>query len=199
MWQRCRAVMELADLDDMDPETGWTKYGQAWNLNCASGLYRALIESLAGIMTDGGTITVLPGGLPAEIKALSACSGRWSFDRTGAGGFSHLIVDGIQIWGSCTVPVGFYTPGVHRVTAVYGTSYQSPMILDFIGGKISGLKQTESGIACNTAGTGKLLLLSDTEPLIIFNNNCVKARHLYSRLWELTLNASGNLHVGGAL
>ncbi|HOP11703.1 MAG TPA: hypothetical protein PK629_09470 [Oscillospiraceae bacterium] len=199
MWNRCRAVMELADFDDLDPETGWTKFGQAWNLNCATGLYRTILESLAGIVTDGGTITVLPGGLSAKIDGLWAYGGRWSFDRTGMGDFSHLIVDNVPIFGACTIPKEFYTSGEHHMTAVYGTPYQNPSILDYIGGKISELKQTEHGITCRTTGTGKLLLLSNSEPIIAINGIPAKAQNLHARLWQLLIKTPATLIIGGKL
>ncbi|HNX13228.1 MAG TPA: hypothetical protein PK854_02530 [Oscillospiraceae bacterium] len=197
MWKNCRAIMELADLDDLDPETGWTKFGQAWNLNCASGLYRTWFESLAGIMTDGGTVSVLPGGLQTRISGLWACGGRWSFNRSGRGGFSHLIVDDAPIYSSCLVPKEFYTRGNHQVTAVYGTSDQNPLILDFIGGKISELRQNGGGSAFQTTLGGKLLLLSDTEPLITLDGSPVKARNLNARLWQVSLQNPGNIFIGG--
>ena len=113
MWKGYYAAMELVDLDQ-------NAHGQAWNCNCASGIYRTIIESVAGICTDMGSITILPPiGIRADISGLWACKGRWDIKHIGKGDFSHLKIDGTDVYGSYTVPAEFLTSGSHTLEILY--------------------------------------------------------------------------------
>lgn len=128
MWNRYRAVMELVELDTADPDFGWKQHGQAWNGNCASGLYRTLIESVVGVLTDCGSITLMPpvSGIRANLDGLSTCGGQWNIRHVGSGGFSHLRIDGTDVYKTLKVPKEFLTCGSHTIEVIYGPSEDKP-------------------------------------------------------------------------
>lgn len=107
----------------------WQHHGAAWNLNCASGWYQALIHSIIGIKFDQGGITCHPAPLvpEASLKKFIFRKGSWEIKKAGEGDFiSWLEVDGEKVEGSLKIPAKFYTAGAHRLIIHYRPDHSMP-------------------------------------------------------------------------
>ncbi|MCI0495790.1 hypothetical protein L0Z72_12365, partial [candidate division KSB1 bacterium] len=100
----------------------WRHHGAAWNLNCASGWYQALIHSVIGIEFHPNGIICHPAPLmpDASLKKMTFRSGRWTIQKSGEGEFiGWLEIDGEKIMNTLKIPEKFFTAGEHRLIIHY--------------------------------------------------------------------------------
>ena len=121
----------------------WQHHGAAWNLNCSTGWYQALIHSLIGIETDIGGITCHPafalhGRQRAAVKNLCYRGAKWDIETTGCGRFiSRLVVDNVPVQGTLKIPVSFYTADHHHISIQYNeNSPAGPLLLSLWGAAV---------------------------------------------------------------
>jgi hypothetical protein len=145
----------------------WLHHGAAWNLNCATGWYSAILHALLGLQFDPGGITLLP--IPAvydkagrrnhaRVRKLNFRGGLWDVATEGEG--DHIIdlrVDGESIIGSHKIPVSCYTPAEHHVSIRYGKQpCGGPALAEFCGGHLLSVQTSAGKTSATVRGFGRV-------------------------------------------
>lgn len=166
MWERFGAIHELVQLNNIDTEKIWLRAGQAWNVNCTTGFYRTIIESIVGITTDFGDITViqLSTALKAELYGLFVSDGRWNVLKEGTGKYiDYLLVDDIRLEGTLKIPKELITMGKHQLKIIYTDTPKSKMrILDILGDSLTDYEYNSEKIRGSLAGCGQKQIIVET-------------------------------------
>lgn len=157
---------EFLSLHAPDQER-WQHHGAAWNLNCATGWYSALLSALLGLQFDSSGITLLPvpslmdhGGRRrhAAVRRLCFRGGLWDFESSGEG--RHIIelrVDDHPVVGSLKIPSTCYTPGTHRVHIKYGEQEDdAPILAECCGGSVRDSKRNCAKTVVTVYGYGRV-------------------------------------------
>ncbi len=198
MWEGYKASMELLELDTSDYIEGWKQHGQAWNCNCATGMFRSVIESVSGIITDFGTITVLADNCSiSNISNLHIRGGRWDISHVGEKEFTHIFVDGIKLKRTCVIPDEFMTSGSHRLQVFYTSEKQDFRILNLIGGRIREYSESESSLSfkAECEATADLVIASKNNFHININNVKTPFKKIANDYYTLRLNCSCNVEI----
>lgn len=193
MWNGYKAVMELLELDTSDYIEGWKQHGQAWNCNCATGMLRTVTESVAGIITDFGNITILPDGCSiADLSNITIRKGRWDISSTGDRYFSHIVADGIRLYKTCVIPDEFMTEDNHMLHIFNTSESQNFRISNFTGGRIKNYSESESAVSfyavCDAAAD--LILFSPQNFKLIIDNNILPCDKILKDCYYIRLNHS---------
>jgi hypothetical protein len=133
-YRRLGYCPELVSLkpEDIDPDKRWMHHGSPWNLNSATGWYKALVEGIVGIESDIGGLTYIPCALPfdAELSGLHFRKTVWNIKTSGRGDYVEaFIVDGVPMVGTYKIPCQFYSPGLHTLTIRYGSQRKDGIVL----------------------------------------------------------------------
>lgn len=153
----------------------WFHHGAAWNLNCATGWYQALLFAIFGIEFDTGGITCFPTQISqnASLKGMNFRTGRWNISKLGRGQYiSHLKIDGEQIFGSLKVPTKFYTNSEHTIIIYYENQKPDfPVLTELIGAELIDIQHSKKGTAFTIRGVGTtdVEFSSYEKPTIIFD------------------------------
>ena len=148
MWKNYKAAMELLELDTADYIEGWKQHGQAWNCNCSSGILRTLLESAAGVITDFGTISIIPDTCSSiSVKNIWVRKGKWNITHEGNKYFSGITVDGNSYTKTCIVPDEYMTHAEHSLTVRHNSDKDDIKIFSFNGGVIEFYEEKENSIA----------------------------------------------------
>lgn len=144
-------------------EQKWQNHGAAWNLNCATGWYQALLHSFIGIETDIGGLTCHPApalhdGQRAAIKKLCYRGGKWDIESAGKGDFiTEIFVDDAPVIGTLKIPCSFYTPGCHRIKIQYDERpIDGPMLLSLCGAAVAGSESSPQQSVYPIQGFGRV-------------------------------------------
>ena len=141
-----------------DPEDRWQHHGAAWNLNCTTGWYRALIHAICGIhFSHENMICHSAAGLPDfTLDDLCFKGGRWSVRKTGSGThLSGIDINGDLIKGSCVVPCSYYTKNQHSLNVRYADQEpELPVLTDLIGAALLDVRSLENEIEYTIKGQG---------------------------------------------
>jgi len=198
MWEGYKAVMELLELDTADYMEGWKQHGQAWNCNCATGIFRTIIESAAGIITDFGNIRILPDGCSnVNISNLTVRKGRWAVSSFGTEEFSYIVVDGIKLFKTCVIPDEFMTKDNHLLQIFNTSESYDFMICSFTGGCIKNYKESEFLISFNAecAATADLVIMATKSFKIYIDNESWPVRNLNNEYYLIRLKDSCTINI----
>jgi hypothetical protein len=141
-----------------DPEERWRHHGAAWNLNCATGWYRALIHGICGLhFSHESMICHATAGLPDfTLENLYFKGGRWSVRKSGTGThLSGVEIDGDLIEGSYVVPSSYYTKQQHNLVMRYTDQDPGlPVLSDLVGASLLDVRSHENQMAYTINGQG---------------------------------------------
>jgi hypothetical protein len=173
-YRRLGYCPELVSLkpEDIDPDKRWMHHGSPWNLNSATGWYKALVEGIVGVESDIGGLTYIPCPLPfdPELSGLHFRKTVWNIKTCGRGEYvESFVVDGVPVVGTYKIPRRFYRPGPHALAVRYGSRLRKGVILEELrGGEL--LSVDASGNALNAAikcaGICEILFASSMEPKV---------------------------------
>ena len=140
------------------PTEKWKYHGAAWNLNCASGWYQALLFAVAGLDFDIDGVTChSTAGMPHYcLEGLFFKGGRWTVQKTGAGQFiSGLKIDGKVVTGSLKIPTCHYTKDQHHLMIHYTTVQPSfPQLARLDGAALIDVRVSGNKTVCLIKGFG---------------------------------------------
>jgi hypothetical protein len=158
MWTRYASVVELFDLDDVGPECAWKSHGTLWQLNGCVGVYRSILESICGVVSDAGHVSMMPyhlGGL-VRINGLHAAGGIWNIEISGEGWLpSRLSVDGTLIPSCAVVPASYSASGPRTVRCWYSDEPPDrPTLLDHFGGRLAHVSVDGEALLASISGAG---------------------------------------------
>jgi hypothetical protein len=224
VWSRCRdgrAIQRWLDLVELTyrqlgycPEflslhapdaERWLHHGAAWNLNCATGWYSAILHALFGLQFDPGGITVLP--VPGihdnaghrchgQVGKLYFRGGHWDFASEGEG--DHIVdlrVDGEPLHGSFKIPHRYYTPGSHQVHVQYGErAVPGPVLAEWCGGQLLSVQTVAGKTIAMVRGFGRVdfRICAGLRPHILLDGQSV------SFSWQAgSGNAQGRVLLAG--
>ena len=119
----CPEFLALRGFREGDADA-WSHHGAASNLNCVTGWYRAVRESVCGVEFDPGGLTHIPLSLPIDgvtLRDIRWRGGDWTIEVVYNGPyFLDMQVDGEPLAGCLKVPARFAVPGRHRLVIRYG-------------------------------------------------------------------------------
>ncbi len=133
---RLRYAPEFLTLQGFSPDDpdSWRRHGAVWNLNCATGWYRSILEGLFGLEFDPGGMAVLPLDLglpPIQLHGLVHRGSRWEItvgrkgepdgDATSAAEAAlwKIRIDGEALLGCTKVPARYHDGKPHRLEILY--------------------------------------------------------------------------------
>jgi hypothetical protein len=105
-------------------QDAWRDHGAYANLNCQTGIYRAILEGIVGLECDHTGLSLVPLALPIEhiaVHNISYFGTRWNVDiHTHGPRCLEVRIDGEELRGSMNIPSHFYDGGIHQVSILYG-------------------------------------------------------------------------------
>jgi len=198
MWKNYKAAMELLELDTADYIEGWKQHGQAWNCNCSSGILRTILESAAGVITDFGTISIIPDACSSvSVKNLWVRKGKWNITHKGNKYFSGITVDGNTYTKTCLVPDEYMTHAEHTLTVSHNSDKDDIKIFSFIGGVIELYEEKENSIAFNAKcnASSDLLVLSPYDFFISINGSTANKEKIANETYRIRLSATAKIEI----
>jgi hypothetical protein len=168
----CPEYLSLEGFRDGDPEA-WKRHGAPSNLNCASGWYRAFLETLLGIELDPGGMTI---GMVAPLRGEMSAHGlpfrraRWDIVVHGEGPSpARCLVDGVELGGVRKIPLNLCEPGRHRLEVVRGDPPDGIIVEELVNVELLHIVRARPGEVClkiRPLGPGEVLVRSAT-PVVI--------------------------------
>ena len=162
--------------EDIHPEKRWLHHGSPWNLNCATGWYKALVEGIVGIESDIGGLTYVPCNLsfPIELRGLRFRQTLWDITISGQGNeIDKIIADGKPVVGTYKLPRRCYRAGKHTLEVHYGTKQRQNFFLrELRGGEVTAVEAGKKSLAITMKGFGTVTLVftAPTQPRLLFEN-----------------------------
>lgn len=160
MLQTYGAVQELVGLKGVPvPEKVWPSTGQTFNVNCTTGMYRTLIESVVGLLTDFGNLTFveLQTDLKVGIDGLFAAGKEISVRKTGTGRIiDRILINGQPLDGCLRIPCDQMadTKKVDFVLCYTDTETKPLKVLEINGARLLNCSYTETRICGSISGVG---------------------------------------------
>jgi hypothetical protein len=158
-------IMDGLSVDD---STSWLRHGAASNLNCVTGWYQALLESIFGLERDPGGLTVVPLALPLGTISLSGmhCMGTlWNVTVNNSGsGRCSLRVDGQELRGSMKVPSRYHDGGVHTLAISYDAPSPAREFLELMNAELAAIECTEQAVKAVIRALGSVEIVFSAPP-----------------------------------
>jgi hypothetical protein len=136
----------------------WARHGAASNLNCVTGWYRAMRESVLGIETDPGGLTHIPLALSTghiRIESLWWRGGLWDIEVDyGGQEVESFEVDGERIDGCLKVPARHVDSGKHHLVIRYGGRKPRLRLNETVNAEVEPLSVTNREIVADLKGLG---------------------------------------------
>jgi hypothetical protein len=159
----CPEFLSLSGFRGGDP-SAWRHHGAASNLNCVTGWYRALRESVFGVEFDPGGMTHIPLGLPLgriAMEDLHWRGGNWSLEvNYGGPDVVEISVDGKPLKGCMKIPIGYASSGRHTLKVNYGRVNAGPRFLELVNAEVHRSEGSQVGAEVEIS-TGRSLLQCD--------------------------------------
>ena len=110
------------------------------NLNCATGWYRSIIESLFGIEFDTGGMTVIPLDLPLgpmKLRQLVHRGSMWDVSVENGGRSLDLIrIDGRPLHGCTKIPSRYHDNASHQLEVTYAAREPGPLFTEIVNAEV---------------------------------------------------------------
>lgn len=184
--------------EDIHPERRWLHHGSPWNLNCATGWYKAMVEGVVGIESDFGGLTYLPCRLPfpIELQGLHFRRTLWNIKITGEGSkVERIVVDGKEVEGTYKLPRRCYRAGRHTLEVHYGMRQRQELILrELRGGELIAIQSAQDSLGFRMKGFGTVTAIfsAPSKPRLLSDG---REREL---TWnERTLTAEADIFARG--
>ncbi len=168
-------------------------HGAAWNLNCGSGWYNALLRALVGVDFDGNGLTIMPTEYRCELKNLCYRGGRWNIKTEGQGRYiSTLLVDNDEIKYLYKIPSSHYSPGDHDICVRYEKNPNPDPVLFETDAKVINAVRREKRIQYQISGTGPAeALFSGKAKRITLDEIPLTKKFLTDSTWMVRLDLTG--------
>ncbi len=168
-------------------------HGAAWNLNCGSGWYNALLRALVGMDFGADGITLLATPYSCRLSNIAFRSGLWSKESLGEGKHvAHFWVDGKKINYVLKIPSIFYTPGTHRLQVQYQTVPVLHALLHEIDAEVISVQKKEKTIRYRVKGDGPVkAVFSGSVKNITLDDKQLQISSFTNARWWVQFDLSG--------